>query len=176
MLLPACAMFVTLPVVAYEFDLGSAGTVSVEVPNGWNRPTEIRPDEGVLQFRISSLTEGNAAVIGTMIVGTGFKAPANRIKSEFELSSSPYLARSIEEAIAIRELDSTADAVGYYATLMDASMVDTPGGGSRTKTFTICTIVLSDTVKALVFLYCDNPESAVFDQALAMAQSFRHDP
>ena len=175
MLLPACALILTLPAVAYEFDLGSAGTVSVDVPNGWNQPTETRPDESGVQFRISSTIEGNAAVIGTLIVGENFRAAANRIKSEFELLCSPYLARSVEDTVVIHDLDSTANAVGFYATLTDARMVDAPAGGSKTKTFTVCLIVLSDSVKALVFLYCDNPESTVFGQALAIAQSFRHD-
>jgi len=175
-LLPAWLMILVLPAAAYEFDLGAAGTVIVDVPGGWNQPTETRPEEGVIQFRISSLTEGNAAVIGTMIVGTRFLAPVRRIKSEFELSCSPYLVRSLEDTIEIQDLGNAGGAVGFYATLTDASLVDAPAGGPRTKTSTRCLVVLSDSAKTLITLYCDDVESLVFQQALAIAKSFRHIP
>lgn len=174
MLLLFGLILLVIPAAGYDFDLGDAGSVTVDVPSGWGQPTETRPEAGVVQFRISSPTEGNAAVIGTMIVGTRFMAPVGRIKSDFELSCSPYLIRSVEDTLDVRELGNAGGAVGFYTTLTDVNLVDAPGGGSTTKTSTRCLIVLSDSVKALVTIYCDDAESAVFEQALAIAQSFRH--
>lgn len=177
-----CAAFLGLlllpaaPAAAVEFDLGAAGSVTADVPGGWSQPVADRPEDGVIQFRISSQQEGNASVLGKILVGADFSAPAERLKSEFELSCSPYLMRATEDSLDVRPLDTGNGAVGFFVTLTEADLVDAPAGGHRTKTSTRCVFVLSDTVKALVTIYCDDPGSVTFQQAMAIVQSLRHNP
>jgi hypothetical protein len=170
-LLLSALLLLPLSLLAETVDLGTHGTLSIDVPKGWKLTSEPATDTGV-GITLSPPDGVNAqCIVGVAFVPKGATAVKADVDEKVLNQAQPYVAVSVEKKANLRKFALTGDAYGSYCVFTDASLVGKPPEKDNFKVAGLGIVWFNDDVSAVVSLSSDDEKGPDYAAMLAALSS-----
>jgi hypothetical protein len=161
-LLPLCAGAATV-------DLGSHGSLAIDVPSGWTLSTE-KQESGV-SLTLTPPGDLNArCIVGVAFVDPAQSITRDKLQEQVLNLGDQFVDASVERKKVLRELNPKGS-FGYYCVFTDASMVGRPAKKDEFRVLAVGAVRLGDSIAAAVSIAADDEKGADFQAMLAAVTS-----
>lgn len=170
--------FIILSILAChgaEFDLGTHGVLSVEVPDGWTARVEpaTKPDRYALSF--TPTNDANAKCLLTFLYAKNGPPDKAVIRAGVLSASKEFVPESVEKKADLKEF-SLEKGFGAYCVFTDASLVGKQVKPGSYKVMGSGQVQPSEDMLGVVSLFADDAESDEFIAMVKMINSLKVTP
>ena len=137
LLLLSALLLLPLSGFAEKVDLGTHGTLSLDVPKGWKMTTTPPADTGVTVLLTPPDGVNAAFVLGVVYVVPGATAVTADVDEKVLNQAQQYVPVSVEKKATLRKYALGGGAYGAYCLFTDASLVGQPPQKDNFKVITV---------------------------------------
>ena len=174
-----CFIFFTLASQGAEFDLGTHGTLSVTVPDGWrvNGKAAIRPDGTSIgyAFAIKPRSDANAKCLLTFAYTTNGAPNKEVIRKEVLRTCEELVSESVEKKKNLRDF-SLEQGYGAYCLFTDASLVGKKAKPGDYKVMGSGVVQPADNMLGVVSLFADEADGEELKAMIKIIDSLKVKP
>jgi hypothetical protein len=169
-LLLAALLLLPLCLSAETVDLGSHGTLSIDVPKGWKLKAD--PKDTSVDIAITPPDGANAQCLYSVVfVPKGATAAKADVDDKLLTECDQFVEMSVEKQKTLHKLTMAGDAYGVYCVFTDASLVGKPPEKDNFKVVSVGIIWFSDSVAVSWSLLGDDAKGPDFAAMLAAVSS-----
>jgi hypothetical protein len=171
----ALLLFAANAMHAATFDLGSEGTLSVDIPASWAITARPLGHHGYdLRFQPPS-DEGPQICFTVIIPANGKVLDHAAADATFRDVAAEFAKDSVDQKPDIKEM-KLANGFAFYASFTDPSLVGHAPVPGNWKTSTPCVMVLSGKIVVSATIFSDDLSTPDFAESLAVLWSARLEP
>jgi hypothetical protein len=176
--LPLLFALLLLPLgaAAETVDLGTHGTLSIDLPKGWKIATNATPDVQVAITLTPPDGVNAAGAINIMFAQKGSTAAKADVDDKVLAAGSDYVDSSVEKKKILKKFSVSGDSYGSYCVFTDASLVGKPAQKDNFKMAAIGIVWFNPDVSAAVALASDDENGPDFAAELAAINSMKVTP
>lgn len=156
---------------AETVDLGTRGTFSIAVPQGWTLSSHKEEDSGVAITLAPPGNENAKCLINVTFVPEPKPVPKETVDAEVLSVCDQFVDQSVEKKKVIRDFGVSGGAYGSYCVFTDASLVGKAAKHDEFKVIGVGIIHFRDDVMAAVSVAGDDEKGADFAAMLAALKS-----
>jgi hypothetical protein len=165
-------VLLALPLLAgaATVDLGTHGTLSIDVPAGWKLSSH-REEESGYALTLTPPGDVNArCIFSVAFMEPGEPVTRDKVQEQVLNIGDQFVDASVEKKKVLKELNPKGS-YGYYCVFTDASMVGKPSAKDEFKVVAVAVLRLTDDVMAAVSIAADDEKGPEFQSMLAAASS-----
>jgi len=174
-----CFIFFALSSQGAEFDLGTHGTLSVTVPDGWsvNGKAANRPDGTSIgyAFAIKPRSDANAKCLLTFAYTTNGAPNKEVIHKEVLRTCEEFVSESVEKTKNLRDF-SLEQGYGAYCLFTDASLVGKKAKPGDYKVMGSGVVQPADNMLGVVSLFADEADGEELKAMIKIIDSLKVKP
>jgi hypothetical protein len=165
-LLLSALLLLPLAVSAETVDLGTHGTLSIDVPKGWRLKADSK-DTGVDVSLLPPDGVNAQCLYSVVYVPKGATAAKADVDEKLLAECDQFIDMSVEKKKTLQRLAMTGDAYGVYCLFTDASLVGKPPEKDNFKIVTVGIIWFSDSIAVSWSLLGDDAKGPEFAAMIA---------
>jgi hypothetical protein len=165
-LLLSALLLLPLTVLAETVDLGTHGTLSIDVPKGWKLKADPK-DTGVDVSLLPPDGANSQCLYSVVYVPKGATAVKADVDDKLLAECDQFIDMSVEKKKTLQKLTMTGDAYGVYCVFTDASLVGKPPEKDNFKVVSVGIIWFSDSVAVSWSMLGDDAKGPEFAAMLA---------